>query len=68
MKNVTLQINNKCMSSSDVFTPIIFFLFDELGVGKLGRVCVLYLAQVETINSKESYTHVFVHIYLHLNF
>lgn len=24
------------MSSSDVFTPI-FFLFDELGVGKLGR-------------------------------
>lgn len=55
------------MSSSDVFTPI-FFLFDELGVGKLGRVCVLYLAQVETINSKESYTHVFLHIYLHLNF
>lgn len=37
MKNITLQINNKCMSSSDVFTPIIFFLFDELGVGKLGR-------------------------------
>lgn len=37
MKNVILQINNKCMSSSDVFTPINFFLFDELGVGKLGR-------------------------------